>query len=173
MEHVRPSRRSGRITAGLFGWISAAGVGELADVGEGRFTAAKYVEMLDEVLLPSVTRLLFPDAAPFYFVQDTSPIHTANVVKSWFHEHPDITLLPHPPKSPDLNPIEHIWAAMTRKCAQNNVSQRSRAAVVRSALMAWEELRTPEGQALTQSVVASMPNRLNSVIDAGGGHTKY
>ncbi len=57
-----------------------------------------------------------------------------------------ITVMPHPPRSPDLN----------------------RSAVVSSAQREWEE-----GQELTQSLVSSMPRRLNSVLTAGGGYTLY
>ncbi|KAK3888513.1 hypothetical protein Pcinc_007428 [Petrolisthes cinctipes] len=171
-EYVKPTKRRGRISAGLFGWIDGAGVSELTDVGEGRFTCEKYVEILDEVLLPSVRALLFPYTLPFTLVQDNSPIHTSRIVKLWFHNHPEITVMPHPPRSPDLNPIEHIWAVMTKTCAKD-VARHNRSAVVRSAQMAWEELRVPEGQELTQSLVASMPRRLNSVLAAGGGYTKY
>ncbi|XP_076047432.1 uncharacterized protein LOC143028967 [Oratosquilla oratoria] len=40
-ENVISSRRSGRLTAGLFGWMHASGVGELTDVGPGRFTGSQ------------------------------------------------------------------------------------------------------------------------------------
>lgn len=171
-EHVKPSKRSGRITARLFGWINGAGVGELTDVGEGRFNAEKYVEILDEVFIPSVRAMLFPDRMPFSLVQDNSPIHSARIVKLWFQEHPEISLLPHPPRSPDLNPIEHIWATMTKMCTEN-VTHRTRSSVLRSATMAWEELRKPDGQELAHSLVTSMPYRLNAVLAAGGGYTHY
>lgn len=94
--------------------MHASGVGELADVGPGHFNGRKYIEILEEVLLPSVETLLFLDNSPFYLVQDNSPIHNCRVVKEWFAHHPHITLLPHPSKSPDLNPIEQVSAAMVR-----------------------------------------------------------
>lgn len=172
-EYVRATRRSGRVCVGVFGWIHASGVGELADVGPGRFTGEKYVELLDEVLLPTVRTLLFPNTTPFYLVQDNSPIHTSRVVKDWFREHPHITLLPHPPKSPDLNPIEEIWAAMIKVGRPDTLRQRNRQTLLDNAMMAWEQLRLPEGQNLSQSSVASMPRRLISVLENGGGYTKY
>ncbi|KAK3888414.1 hypothetical protein Pcinc_007542 [Petrolisthes cinctipes] len=151
-EYFKPTKRSGRISAGLFGWISGAGVGELTDVGEGRFTGEKCVEILDEVLLPSVRALLFPDTMPFTLVQDNSPIHTSRIVKLYFHNHPEITVMPHPPRSPDLNPIEHnIWAVMAKTCAKD-VARHNRSAVVRSAQRAWEELRVPDGQELINTI---------------------
>ena len=92
------TRRSGRVTAGLFGWMHASGVGQLADVGPGRLTGQKYVELLEEVLLPSVEVLLFPEGEPFYLLQDNSPIHTCRVVQEWFTRHPYITVLPYTPQ---------------------------------------------------------------------------
>ena len=163
---------SGRVTAGLFGWMHASCVGELTDVGPGRLTGQKYVELLEEVLLPSVQMLLFPAGEPFYLLQDNSPIHTCRAVQEWFTRHPYITVLPHPPRSPDLNPIEHVWAAMAKHMPVQE-RPRGRDAVVRSALQAWEHLRRPPGQLFTSALVASMPSRLNAVLDAGGAYTKY
>lgn len=167
------TQTSGRICAGMFGWMHAAGVGELTDVGQGRFTGNKYVELLEEVLLPSVRAMLFPELTPFYLVQDNSPVHSSNVVKSWFQDHPEITLLPHPPKSPDLNPIENIWGMMIQNLSLDNPVLHSRATMVNRVKLAWEELRSQGGRDMTAELVASMPCRLNSVIDAGGAYTKY
>ena len=166
------TRRSGRVTAGLFGWMHASGVGQLADVGPGRLTGQKYVELLEEVLLPSVEVLLFPEGEPFYLLQDNSPIHTCRVVQEWFTRHPHVTVLPHPPRSPDLNPIEHVWAAV-KKDMPVQERPREHEALVEAALQAWERLRRPSGQRFTSALVASMPARLTAVLDAGGRYTKY
>lgn len=152
------SRKSGRIGAGLFGWIHSSVVGELADTGPGQLTGARYVEILDEVLLESMRTVLFPEQDPFYFVQDNSPIHHCRVVREWFHTHSEITLLPYPPRSLDLYPIQHVWAAMIRRMASNPVYQSSDI-VIADARRSWEELRRPAGQELTETLVDSMPKR--------------
>ena len=170
---MHATQRSGRVCVGVFGWIHASGVGELADTGPGRFTGDGYVELLEDVMLPTVRAMLFPDQTPFHLVQDNSPIHTSRVVRTWFQEHPEITLVPHPPRSADLNPIEHVWAEMVKKGRPDRIRQRSRERLLENALLSWEQLRLPEGRALTQSLVASMPSRLNDVIGAGGGYTGY
>lgn len=166
------SRRSGRVTVGLFGWMHAGGVGELADTGPGRFTGHRYVELLEEVLLPTVRSLLFPEPEEFYIVQDNSPVHTCRVVKEWFRQQPAITILPHPPRSPDLNPIEHVWSAMSSRMARMRLQQ-SNAAVTAGAMQAWEELRGPAGLDLTSSLVAGMRHRFNEVIAAGGSYSRF
>ena len=165
------SRRSGRVSAGLFGWFNDAGVGELVDVGPGQLTGPSYVQILEEVLLPSVGAMLFPEPEPFYLIQDNSPVHTSRVVKEWFARHTRITVMPHPARSPDLNPIEHVWAAMQKGMPDRQ--HRCRATVVNDALQAWEHLRSPSGRDLTHTLVASMPRRLNEVLAEGGGYTRY
>ena len=41
-------------------------------------------------------------------MQDGAPVHWAKVAKS-FRDTNGMASIPHPPQSPDLNPIEHIW----------------------------------------------------------------
>lgn len=158
----------------LFGWMHSSGVGELVDIGPGKFTGEKYIDILENVFLPSVRILLFPYPMDFYLVQDNSPIHNCKIVKDWFSTHPEIKVLPHPPKSPDLNPIEHLWAAMERSARKRDTCSRyNRASVVEHAFSFWESLRGCHGQFATQKMVESMPRRLNCVLDAGGSYTKY
>lgn len=51
--YVQPTKRSGRVSADLWGWISPAGPGEMCMVS-GRNNSEKYMEILEEVLIPSV-----------------------------------------------------------------------------------------------------------------------
>lgn len=151
--------------------MHASGAWELVDVGPGRLTGQKYADILEDVLLPTVRAMVYPDPEPFYFLQDNSPINTCRIVQEWFSDHLEITVLPHPPKSPDLNPIEHVWAKMTKHMPENR--HRTRASVISDALEAWEQLRTQEGRQPTQTLVASMPTRLKRVLEVGDGHPTY
>lgn len=71
--------RNGHIITGLSGWIHGSGVGELTDVGCSRFTGSAYMKILDEVFLPSVKAMVFPDLEPSYIIQDNIPINTSSV----------------------------------------------------------------------------------------------
>jgi transposase InsO family protein len=66
-----------------------------------------------------IPQVLEGHLAPFYhqkekerpgivFQQDNAPSHTSKRTKKWLADH-DIDLFPHPPNSPDLNPIEPLW----------------------------------------------------------------
>ncbi|GJQ70866.1 hypothetical protein Trydic_g785 [Trypoxylus dichotomus] len=110
IQHVQRIR-SGRITGGFCGWMSATGPGKIVLI-TGRLTSEQYVDMLQYVFLPSV-RILFPEG-PIYLVRDNSAIDTARIVKSWFRDNPEIRLIPWPAKSPDFNVIENLWTLMVR-----------------------------------------------------------
>jgi transposase len=94
-------------------WITAGGrVGrsplvimerDYASKGRG-YTSQSYIKALEEGLLP------------YYqpgdqFLQDNARIHTSKVTKEYLERH-GIWTVNHPPYSPDLNPIEHMWWAL-------------------------------------------------------------
>ncbi|CAD6223363.1 GSCOCG00011745001-RA-CDS [Cotesia congregata] len=89
--------------------MTSHGLMELRKV-EVPFTAVKYVEVLNNIMYPAA-RNLFPVGThpTITFMHDNSPVHKAKIVNAWFQEHPDVNVLPYPPYSPDLNPIENIW----------------------------------------------------------------
>ena len=60
--------RSGHVTCNVWGWIFLHGIGELAQIS-GRFTAEKYLEILEEVMLPSVRSFALPYPERIIFMQ--------------------------------------------------------------------------------------------------------
>ena len=77
------------------------------------------------------------------------------------------TLLPHPPQSPDLNPIEHLWDELDRR-----VEKKFRNSLVQfreRVFKLWEEIP----KCTLEKLVDSMSDRLKAVIQAKGMHTRY
>lgn len=91
----------------VWGAMSAKGVGNLVFV-EGRVNKTDYLNILKTNLVESSQKMGLENT--FLFVQDNDPKHLALVVKEWLPS--DTKVLHHPPQSPDLNPIEHLWAHM-------------------------------------------------------------
>lgn len=166
--NVTPNAESGRVVVNMWGWMSAAGPGELAFI-PGRANGHTYKEVLQNIMLPTV-RTVYPEmeVPEFYFFQDNCPIHRALVVREWLREQPQIKTVPWPPRSPDLNPIENLWGLMVQKW--DNRAERTKEALVTHCEQAWETLR---GSNLCEVLVRSMRNRCDAVIDAGGAATKY
>ena len=155
-------------TCNLWGWHALNCHGELARI-DGRFTADHYIEILEEVMVPTVRAMNFPFPERFTFMHDNCPVHTARVVRRWFEERQDFDLMQWPSKSPDLNPIENLWAIMVSEWKIRN--ERRSDQLYEHVQEVWEGVRRrPQ---LTYNIIASMPTRLQDVIDANGSWTKY
>ena len=75
---------------------------------QGRFMVDIYEHILTDVMIPS-TKELYPKGT-FHFQQDNHPVHTADQIQEWFNRRHDIDLIEWLPNSPDMNPIEIVWA---------------------------------------------------------------
>lgn len=109
-EYLKVNDRSGRITNNYWGAIGYDGpVTPLVTIN-GRFDARKYMAILRAHVIP-VMDGFEDDGAPRIFMQDNCPVHKAAVVMALFSRQ-RFQLMDWPAKSPDLNPIENVWAKM-------------------------------------------------------------
>jgi transposase len=167
-QHVNPNLNSGKICVNMWGWMSAAGPGELVEI-PGRTNGQAYLELLQESFLPTA-RVVYPAAEvpELIFFQDNCPIHTARVVQSWLDAQPDIRAVRWPSRSPDLNPIENLWGLMVQRW--DILQERTRPALFTHCTNVWESLRDSD---LCSNLVRSMRSRCDAVIAANGAATKY
>jgi len=96
----------------VWGGISYNGKTSLHFV-QGKVNAIYYKKIITEK--GDEMRRLFRRRGRWYFLQDSAPSHRPNAVKEFIKSTLGCDLLPHPPQSPDLNPIELIWAQMKSK----------------------------------------------------------
>ena len=143
-------------------------LGEITHI-EGRFNSDTYLEILEEVMLPSVRAYNFPYPEQYYFVQDRCPVHMSRAVRTWFAEHQEIELLDWPSQGCDMNPIENLWGIMVNEWKDRQ--ERTTHQLYAHISEVWESVR--RRPRITENLVASMPRRLQAVIDKEGGWTKY
>lgn len=102
------------------------------------------------------------------FMQDGAPCHTARVVKRYLAD-TNVALLEWPGNSPDLNPIENLWAIIKRRLAANTITTKQQ--MIAEVIRIWHHDQDITG--MLHALVDSMPRRIANVIQAKGGHTNY
>lgn len=142
-----------------FSWF---GVGPICRVN-GRMDQHLYRDILCNTMKPFAVQHM-PD--PFIFMQDNDPKHTARSVKQWFSSE-NINVLDWPAQSPDLNPIENLWAdveiALEKKVSKNAEE------LFQNVKEIWQSIPVER----CQHLVASLPKRCKAVLEAKGYPTKY
>lgn len=104
----------------------------------------------------------------FLFMQDNARPHIARRVLDFFDE-VDINRIDWPANSPDLNPIEHLWDNLGRKVKNHVPAPQSLQELRRVINNEWNAITQDE----IERLIRSMPDRMNEVIRAQGGHTHY
>ncbi|GBC01784.1 hypothetical protein RclHR1_04330002 [Rhizophagus clarus] len=109
------------------------------------------------------------------FQQDNDPKHTSCDVKNDLEIHLSGWVLPWPFYSPDLNPIENVWAILKK-----NIEKKVKSIVIQKKSITNDiffALIRKEWDDLDNNVIVncinSMRSRIETCIDAEGGHTKY
>lgn len=158
-----PTVKHGGGNVMVWGCMAASGVGNLVFI-ESTMRKEDYLKILQQNLKSSVQKLgLSPN---WTFQQDNDPKHTAHVVKNWLSKNVP-NELNSPPQSPDLNPIEHLWEHLDRKIRQHDITNANQ---LKTALQReWDAIP----REVTSNLVDSMRRRLEAVLKAKGGPTKY
>lgn len=145
---------------GSMGWN---GVGTLEFI-DGIMTKEVYRDLLKRNLRQSATKVGM--GRKFTFQHDGDPKHTAKIVSKWLKDN-KIKVLDWVAQSPDLNPIEHLWGTLKRRVADRKPTNTASLKTVITE--EWDNI----DQSVIKRLVESMPRRIQAVIAAKGGHTKY
>ena len=109
------------------------------------------------------------------FMHDNAPVHTASIIQELLAEL-GVEVMVWPPYSPDLNPIENIWALMKaiiyerypelEKAPDNEETLNN---LIEAAKEAWHAI----SEHILRHLCESMPHRVQAVLTADGWYTKY
>lgn len=144
-KYVSNDRLSGRISASYWGAISIDGpVTELVRI-DGHFNSVKYLNVLKNQLVPSMNT--FNNER--IFMQDNSPVHTANVVMDYLSQQ-NFEVMEWCPFSPDVNPIENVWAHMTHDWPK--LKNRTPLALNNVIQERWTKLRNEPGNIFNEFI---------------------
>jgi transposase len=156
----------------VWGCFSGLGIGPLHRI-HGIMDKHVYLDILKEKALPWCEEFFPADEDgdhDYLFQQDKDPKHTAKLVMRWMKK--NMNLIHADPKdwpaqSPDLNPIENLWAYLDYKTKDRVCNTEEELFQVLEE--AWHNLPVD----YLRNLASSMPNRLEAVLVARGGPTKY
>jgi transposase len=151
----------------LWGCITSHGQGFICQI-EGGLDAALYCDILNDDFI-STLNYYGIDRSKVVFQQDNDPKHTSKKAKAWFQKN-KIELLDWPPYSPDLNPIENMWYYLKCQLAKYETQATSIYHLWERVQEVWER---DDVKSLSMKVIDSMPRRIQAVIKAKGGETKW
>lgn len=158
-----PAVQGGGFKVMFWGAISKSGLGHLVPIRD-TLTAKKYMELLEE----SFFDMYYDSGDRAIFMQDGAGCHTAARVLTYLREN-RIKTMKWPARSPDLNPIENIWALLKGKLRKISGFPGNREELIARAQSCWREL----GQEAVDNILNSMPKRMRLVVEQKGGPIKY
>ncbi len=161
----------------VFGITSSRGLGPLIRI-DGRFDGDNYINILNDTVLPYIDDEF--NLEEFFYYQDNSPVHRSRIARQWFNDHFFLgQLLRISVKSFDINSTENVWGIQKvgwnwcKSCSKvaNDGIYADEEELWLSIIDAWNEIR--DYNETCENLVNSIPHRLQSIIEANWGHTKY
>ena len=148
----------------IWGCFCSKGVGYLR-ICDGNMNSQEYLHTLENYLLPSVNE--FNLTGEIFHLDDSAPCHRTKRIIEW-HENKNINKIEWPGNSPDLNPIENLWHILKYKLKRTPITSKQK--LIIEAVRIWRKELVQE---VLEKLALSMNKRLEKVIKAKGGVTKY
>jgi transposase len=163
------------ITIMVAGGMSAAGLTELHVVDyrstvNGEYYRSRIVPIYQQSSRALDSGGLFARPHLVTLQQDGAPAHTADATMTLLRQSFPFVWGKGvwPGNSPDLNPVEHLWAILQESVFEEPRPS-GRQALIERVQTAWSKIPFP----LIQSLVFSFPKRIAECLDNEGGHTSY
>ncbi|KAG1205879.1 hypothetical protein G6F68_011427 [Rhizopus microsporus] len=140
--------------------ITAAGIGWLCKI-DGTLDSQLYLQFLKdelELTLDYAAKTLSLRKEQLVFQHDNDPKHTAKAVREYLNEQ-NYEVLEWPAHSPDLNPIEHMWALFKRKLNEYESPPKGVQELYERVVDIWYNQITREDRL---KVIDSMPDRIQA-----------
>lgn len=125
-----------------------------------------------------INDVLRPVVLPFFrqhFVRggdklqhDGARPHTAQITRNFLAQHA-INVLDWPALSPDMSPIEHVWDELKRRVYTRPHPPQTLRDLRLAVVQEWNNIP----QQLIDHMILSMRRRIQALLNARGGHTRY
>jgi transposase len=149
----------------VYGCFSEKGFGNIYCFTEN-LNSELLCTIYKKTLLPSVRNFFGEDDNNWKLQEDNDPKHTSGKAQKWKDEN-DIKRISWPSQSPDLNPMENVWAIL--KANVGNYKPTSTKDLIKIIKKEWRKL---DG-VFAENLVLSMKNRISLIVNNEGDHILY
>lgn len=165
---INPSFKSGRSSIMFWGCIAYNRKGPLVFIPKDRRTGADYVNLVMAGPLWDFYSELMEERGIAKVMEDGAPVHTCKFAKEFRISH-SLDTFPHPAQSPDMNPLEHVWYLLKDRISKREQIPKNLEELQQVVLEEWEKIDIQT----INNLIDSMPNRVQALLKAKGGPTKY
>jgi hypothetical protein len=167
-DHLLKTVKFGNGSIMIWGCFWTGGLGPIVTM-KGGVDQDVYVNCLSNHFLPWLQNLSLEHSKGFIFQEDGTSCHTGKYA-TWYKQRCQIQGFDFwPPQSPDLNPIEHVWAYLERRIGNRRHQLKNVDQLETCICDEWYAIP----QSFLESLVDSMTSRCRAVIEADCGNTKY
>ena len=163
-----PTFKSGWQSVMIWGCISYGMRGPLVRIPSGMRKAVDYVYLVLDGPLWDVYIQQSEEKGFVKVVEDGAPTHCSKAAHD-FQSQNSLETFPHPPQSPDMNPIEHVWKQLKVLVNKHPICPQN----VDLLWVALQEEWLKIDNDFINSLIDSMPHRVQALYSAHGGSTKY
>ena len=164
---VNPQVQQGGFSVMFWGCFSIWGLGPLVVV-EGTQNQHTYKAMLKRHLLPEIVAAKRYFDVDMVFMQDNAPCHKTNLISDFLSQK-GVSVLEWPPQSPDMNPIENLWAIIKARRYKLFGIPANKDELIEQIFKVWDAV----DEEIVGNLANSVQKRLEEVIRLSGRPTKY
>lgn len=164
---TNPQMHSGGFSVMFWGCFSKCGLGPLVAL-EGSMNSENYIELLQKHLLPEIAVASETSGDSIVFMQDNAPCHRAFRVEQFLDQN-NVQRLCWPPQSPDMNPIENLWAIIKSRRQKKFGIPNTKKDLIEQIFEIWDAIE-PE---LIEKLANSANKRIMEVYKRRGLISSY
>ena len=166
--HIDVTVKHGGGKINFWGCITGSGPGYGCKIYGGNMDSKTYQHILSTTYMDTL-KYYGMNKSLVYLQHDNDPKHKSKSTIAWLNNNAIRYIDDWPAQSPDLNPIEHVWHHIKLNLSLYETRAKNVSELWDRIDIEWNKLDADT----CRRYIDSMPDRIEAVIRAKGGYTRY